>query len=169
MFFAKERKYSCTRIKIANILAIVALIYARSNKRLFYERVFGVHNYAFHINELSSYIDREVYYETEYMDDNKPITSTELKLDAKVPERYQDISGLKPEYQKVIQEVFFRFGAYKGSYFRKLIEPLFENANICDVNGIIILEKVFLLKEDDFKSCTTNREFIDYLLSFPKE
>lgn len=147
LFYKTGKRYSCTRTKLGKLLSILAFKYAANDKLLFFEEIYRYPNCGTAIKELMCGIERDVYREYAYEDGKKRIHKHELKANVDIPKMYPDISLLKPEIKKDIEDVFFNFGAYSQSDLSDVLNPIVEYEGICNSEGIIELEKIILLHD----------------------
>ncbi len=153
LFYKTGKKYSCTRIKIGKLLSIVAFSYAREGIQLFDESICKYGDCGTTINELTSFLARDVYRCGSYEDSIEQIDMNSLieASDEIEKDGFQDIHTLPDDVKNRIGNIFSVFGAYSP---RQLGEALYSFISCGDMimdDGTIDLSKIYELTETDYK------------------
>ena len=159
-FYQTGKRYSCTRTKIGKLLSIIAFVYAKKGKIIFKEKIYKYNNCGASIDELKSFVDRDVYLCETYYDDKIQITENfevEFHFDKSL-----DVSDDENTFVNCVTDVFRRFGAYPASDLGKCINPIVDYPQISDDNGIVDLSKLEALTFDSFTNCE-NLDVIKYI------
>ena len=171
LFYQTNRMYSCTRIKIGKILAIISFKYARQGIILFDESVFKYDNSGSVINGLAMLVDRDVYLSYEYFD-IKEISNIPAKVDflkqrefeVFVPEKYKKNDGIHDDVKECIKEVFKCFGGYSSQLIGYFMNDLVCLPGVVDIDGSVDLEKIYKLPDFVVKNMKHNK-LINYVFN----
>ena len=171
LFYKSGKKYSCTRTKIGKLLSIVAFKYACEGVQVFRESICKYEDCGTTINELKTFLERDIYRCESYENSMQPVDMNCLTdYDDEIKEAgYQDIGSLSKEAKDRIDQVFSVFGAYTP---RQLGEAL---CDLISLDGVILetdeisLTRIKELSEFDFQSqrgnANSNFAVIDFLFS----
>ncbi len=161
LFDKTGQKYSCTRIKLAKLLAIVALKYAREDILLFKEDVYKYKNCGAVIESMNSAADIATYVKFSY-EDGAVYINDDLCADDAIK---SETGTLDDNIRTSIEIVFRNFGALSAESLGKCLSPIVNIEGISDDNGKIDLSKIRLLDKESFSSEITETKLIDFLLS----
>ena len=164
-FYKTNQKYSCTRTKIGKLLSIAAMKCARLGIQLFAEEIFKYDGCGTTINGLNGIIDRDIYFEYEYLDKREIIQDT-IQENSFIPSQYAEISRLDMDVKKLIEDVFVRFGSYSASDLGSCINPIVDCDKLTEANGRINLSEFSQLDNCIIELIIKNatNEVIDYIL-----
>lgn len=126
LFYKTERKYTCTKEKIMQLLTIVALDYANNGDKIFNEEILRKDNGNSYIQGLMllsgcEYIGADIQNDNkEYIDVNLNSTKDEL-----VPLMYR-CNIIDDELEEKITKVFRKFGAYPSTDLVNMTNPILD-------------------------------------------
>ena len=165
LFYNTGKRYSCTRTKIGKLLSIVAFLYARNNQKLFNEDIYKYDDCGTAINELKAHIDRDVYNQIEYQDDEQEyqeMIDNSFGLDD-VAEKHLICCSLPEDVRTNIETIFRRFGSFSPYNLGQCICPIVNCGGVTTDSGIIDLSKLFALKRENFNTQEYPLTLVDYL------
>lgn len=157
-FNATGQAYSCSRTKIGKLLSIVAFLYAQRDILLFDEAIYKYDGCGTTIEELKSFIDRDVYIKFFYADNKQPINMASAKVHL---EGLTEIN-LSPEIKRDIEAVFSKFGSFIPFDLGKCINPIVKHISLPSEESLN-LSKIQNLNIETFKDIDENRELIEFL------
>ncbi len=161
LFYATEQKYSCSRTKLGKLLSIVAFLYALKNVELFDETIYRYDGCGTAINELKSYVDRDIYIQLQYEDDGK-IISTSFD-EQKIPtDKYTQTESLTQDIKKQIELVFRHFGSYKASDLGQCINHIVNYPGVTKEDEVDI-SVLSTLSRDTFKNTKDYIDLVDFM------
>ncbi len=158
-FNATGQIYSCSRTKIGKLLSIVAFLYAKNDTALFDETIYKYDGCGTTIEELKSFIDRDVYIKLLYADDRNPI---DISFSARTHLDKLSNINLSSEVKRDIELVFTRFGAFIPSDLGQCINPIVKYIESTNNEGLD-LSKIQTFSIDTFKEISADRELIEFL------
>ncbi len=166
-FYKTGQRYSCTRTKVGKLLSIVALVYARQNKRVFKENVYKYTDCGMAIYEIMErFMATDIYRQYSYEDTNEAIVNSPI-IDCEIPSEYQNTSSVSDETRGIIDQVFQLFGAYLPSYLGECLNPIAEAPGVTTLENIIDLAKIQKLDKSLFDSVDEKyRRVIDFLRNY---
>lgn len=168
LFYKTDKEYSCSRTKLAKLLSIIAFKYALQDKKIFREEIYKYYDCGTNIIEIMNNYTRDIYMCFDYKDNTNPISDTlkdESSLDKNILDRYP-IKSLNDEFKEIVEEVFFKFGAYSTSQLGECIVPIVNQKNIVGKDNEINLFAIKNLSLDDFRHIQSHeRKLIEYLFN----
>lgn len=160
LFYKTNKKYTCNRPKIGKLLSILALKYARVNRKVFLDGIYKYPGCGTYIPELTAYCGRDVYQNLEYKDNNKVIPLDEF--DNLISAIIDYNTCIPIDVIKGILAVFYNFGAYSQKRLGDCLNPIVEYKDVCEDDGSINFNKIAELKINDLYKIGSN-EVIDYI------
>jgi len=165
LFYKTGQKYSCSRTKIGKLLSIVAFVYALKDKKIFDETIYKYDGCGTAINELKTYIDRDVYIQFDYSDNQEYICDEFLDA-VEIPEKHQKTDSISAEVAETIIKVFRKFGSYSACDLGQCINPIVNYDGVAELDGAINLSKICSLNKNDFEKCQTCEQEYCALIEF---
>lgn len=157
LFYKTEKKYSCSRTKIGKLLSIVAFIYAKNGKKLFDEIILKYDNCGTSINELKSFVDRDVYIQFQYADDCQYIDD-EFNNNELVLEKHKESSSIDENLKSEIENVFRNFGSFSAYHLGQFINPIVNLPQMVNENNEIQLHMIPTINVGSFSDEILNEK-----------
>ncbi len=160
-FYATGQVYSCSRTKLGKLLSIVAFLYALDDVELFDETIYRYDGCGTAIDELKSYVDRDIYIQLKYEDDGEFI-STAFD-EQKIPtDKYTQTESITPELRNRIEMVFRNFGAYTAYDLGQCINHIVNYPDVTKDDEVDI-SVLHTLSRDKFEDKKDYIDLVDFL------
>lgn len=161
LFYATGQKYSCSRTKLGKLLSIVAFSYALKDIELFDETIYRYDGCGTAINELKSYMDRDIYIQLKYGDDEKFIS--QIFDEQKIPiQNYEQTESLSDDVKKQIELIFRHFGAYTAYDLGQCINCIVNYPNVTK-NDEVDISILQTLSREKFRDIKDHTALIDFM------
>ena len=156
LFEATDQKYSCSRVKLGKLLAIVAFKYAQNDKLIFNEAVYKYKDCGAIMYGMNAITDMSPYIRVEYFDNKQHI---DLEFNDKVLSQIE----LPDDVKSVIEDVFRRFGAYPAKDLGCMINPILNVDGILDEDGKVKLYRFKELNASEIKEENNVSSLVKFL------
>lgn len=164
LFYATNKKYTCTRTKLGKMLSIAAFVYARKGQMLFDENIYKYKDCGTAIKELQVY-DQVIYTPDEFSDNSLVINVADSNATIENLDSYK-VTNLSDDIKATLGDVFCNFGSYPASKLGDNLGMFLDLILDDEDSNKIDLTKILHINHTDFSETNDHLDVLNYILRY---